>query len=334
MGVLDALRSLLGRRSAATLTGSFRGLNWADRRDNFQAGVLYPCGLRPSDTYQSASRVADRVVGQMYSLTGANTVRMPINEPTVAGYWGTYTGAIDTALTKGRVILCYWAAKDGKPADLTAFREMWRAVVEKYGASGNAYFEPINEPHGFTPADLNDFYDNWLGAFSSLPRDRVILDGSKYAQVPATVGADKRLKDCLLGYHEYDFFNSFATEAEWQAHMRSDVGDHYRRTLCTEFGNVMNVGLLSGQTQHDRLLDYGTPSSEKSVVYLRAVTGQLRAWGVGSVYWPGIRDDNIYRLCTKAGSGSRITLSIASASGLARIRHAWGEGSEPSRAER
>ena len=55
--------------------------------------------------------MADRVVGQLYSITGANTVRMPINEPTVSSYWGTYTGAIDTALTKGNVILAYWAVQ-------------------------------------------------------------------------------------------------------------------------------------------------------------------------------------------------------------------------------
>ncbi len=308
-------------------TSSFRGLNWADTRDNFQAGVLYLSGLGPSDTYARASTVADRIVGQMYSLTGANTLRMPINEPTVSGYWTTYTGAIDAALTKGKVILCYWAAKDGKPADQAAFKKMWTTVVEKYRANANAYFEPVNEPYGFSPGDLNDFYDDWLATFSSVPRDRVILDGSKYAQMPATVGADKRLKGCLLGYHEYDFFDSFASEAEWQAHMRSDVGDYHRRTLCTEYGNVMNVGLLSGKTQHDRLLDYGVPSSDKPVVYLRAVTGQLRAWGMGSVYWPGVRDDDIYRLCTKSGSGSGISLAINNASGLALIQYGWGSGS-------
>ena len=32
-------------------------------------------------------------------------------------YWGTYTGAIDTALTKGNVILAYWAYSGGKPAE-------------------------------------------------------------------------------------------------------------------------------------------------------------------------------------------------------------------------
>src|SRR5215212_9665209 len=87
---------------AHAATTDFRGVNWADQRDNFVNGVLHVSGLSSSDTYSSAAAVANQVIGQMYSITGANTVRMPINEPTVSSYWGTYTGAIDTALGKGR----------------------------------------------------------------------------------------------------------------------------------------------------------------------------------------------------------------------------------------
>ncbi|HEY6797508.1 MAG TPA: hypothetical protein VI248_22775, partial [Kineosporiaceae bacterium] len=64
-------------------TSQLRGVNWADTRDNFVNGVLYPSGLGASDTYASAATTANRVVGQLYTLTGGNTVRMPINEPTV-----------------------------------------------------------------------------------------------------------------------------------------------------------------------------------------------------------------------------------------------------------
>src|SRR3954451_17635267 len=90
---------------AQASTSQFRGVNWADQRDNFVNGVLYVSGLGAADTYASASTVATQVVGQLYSITGANTVRLPINEPTVSGYWSTYTGAIDAALSRGRVIL-------------------------------------------------------------------------------------------------------------------------------------------------------------------------------------------------------------------------------------
>jgi len=114
-----------GPNQAHASTSQFRGVNWADQRDNFVNGVVHPSGLGASDTYASASAVADQVVGQMYAATGANTVRMPINEPTVADYWNTYTGAIDTALTKGNVILAYWAYSGGKPASTAGFNQVW-----------------------------------------------------------------------------------------------------------------------------------------------------------------------------------------------------------------
>ena len=308
---------------AATPSSSFKGLNWADARDNFQADVLYLSGLGPADTHSSASRVADRIVGQMYSLTGANTIRMPLNEATVASYWETYTGAIDMALTKGNVILCYWAAKGGKPLDLTAFRDMWTAVLGVYGANRGVFFEPINEPFGYNPRALNDFYDDWLAAFPSITRDRVILDGSGYAQRPATVGRDARLEGCWLGYHEYAFLNSSASESAWQRHIQKDVGPYYNRTICTEFGAVMNTGML-GKRLFDRPLDYGAPSSDEFVRYARAITSQFRAWGMGSVYWPGVRDNDIYAICTRSGSGSGATLSLNNESGLALIKYGWG----------
>src|SRR3954466_5753019 len=149
-------------QQAQASTSQFHGVNWADQRDNFVNGVLYVSGLGSTDTYSSAATVADRVVGQLYSITGANTVRMPINEPTVATYWNTYTGAIDQALTKGKVILAYWAASGGRPRDVAAYDRMWDAVVARYAGNGNAYFEVINEPYGYSTTDLNNLYNTWL----------------------------------------------------------------------------------------------------------------------------------------------------------------------------
>lgn len=339
MSILAGLRSFIGHRFGGfghgrarggrdlgpALTGSFRGLNWADTRDNFQEGVLYLSGLSASDTYGSASKTAAAILDQMYALTGANTVRLPINEATVATYWDTYTGVIDTALAKGRVILCYWAAKNGRPADVPAFKRMWSTVVARYGPNENAFFEPINEPCGFKPRELNDFYFDWRGAFPAVPGARVVLDGSGYAERPATVGEDPRLADCLLGYHQYAFFGSFGREADWQRRLQDELGDCYPRTLCTEFGAVMNAGSLDGKTQYPEPPDYRTPSNDKFVVFVRGVTDQFRVWGIGSVYWPGIRDGDIYRLCTRAGEGAATTLTIDNASGLSRIRYGWGE---------
>jgi hypothetical protein len=181
--VLTALRLLVLLLLAADMvtgtsspaqasTSQFKGVNWADPRDNFVNGVLYPSGLSSSDTYSSAVTVANQVVGQLYSITGANTVRIPINEPTVANYWGTYTGAIDAALGRGNVIFAYWAHTGGRPPSTTAFYQMWDQVVAKYGGNPNAYFEVINEPHGYSTTDLNNMYHAWLTRYSAVPRGR------------------------------------------------------------------------------------------------------------------------------------------------------------------
>src|SRR6185312_3572049 len=52
----------------------------------------------------------------------------------------------------------------------------------------------------------------------------------------------------------------------------------------------------------------------------------LHNLGMGSVYWPGLRDGDWYSLTKKSGSGSSIALSLVNASGLLRLQYAWGIG--------
>ena len=51
--LLSIAISLCATRAWAT-TNQFRGVNWADPRDNFQSGIIYISGLSSSDTYSSA----------------------------------------------------------------------------------------------------------------------------------------------------------------------------------------------------------------------------------------------------------------------------------------
>ncbi len=111
------------------VTNQFRGVNWADKRDNFVSDVLVLSGLSLSDTYESASVVADRVIGQFVSLMGTNSVRIPVNESTVSTFWNTYTGVIDMALTKGRVVMGYWGpAQPSGPKNMNDWWAMWAKV--------------------------------------------------------------------------------------------------------------------------------------------------------------------------------------------------------------
>ncbi|MEV6237585.1 RICIN domain-containing protein [Lentzea sp. NPDC051838] len=305
---------------AQASTTRFRGVNWADPRDNFVNGVLYPSGLSASDTYSSAAAVADRVVGGMFSLTGANTVRIPINEPTVATYWSTYTGAIDTALAKGDVIFAYWAHTGGRPQSTAAFNQMWDKVIGAYGGHPNAYFEVINEPHGYSTTDLNNMYSGWLGRYPGVPRGRVVLDGAGLAQNVPAVGNDSRLNGTLLAVHDYSFFAGFESETEWADHIASYIGGFAARTIATEWGGPMGPGSKNGVSFD--AIDYSIPSGSYMADYVRGVSSKLRALGMGSVYWPGLRDGDWYSMTTRSGTA----LTLTNPSGLQRLRYAWGIG--------
>jgi hypothetical protein len=310
-------------------TSAIRGVNWADQRDNFESGVLYPSGLSSSDTYASSETVAEQVVGQLDSLTGANTVRMPINEATVADNWSNYTGAIDGALTKGSVILAYWAVSNGEPASVSAFDTMWDTVIAKYGSNANVYFEPINEPYGYSTSALDTFYENWLARYPSVTKAHVILDGSGYATNAAAVGSDSNLNGTLIGIHDYAFFESspYTSESQWESQFASEVGSYASRAVATEFGAPMTAGTDNGVSYG--ALDYSTCANDSTyfVAYLRGITSELRTLGMGSVYWPGLRDGDWYSMTTKTGSGSSISLSLNNSSGLTRVQYAWGTSS-------
>src|SRR2546423_5439478 len=325
---LTGVLTLSGQRhavAATTSTSQFRGINWADQRDNFVNGVLYPSGLSSSDTYSSAATVADRVVGQLYSISGANTVRMPVNEPTVSNYWGTYTGAIDTALTKGNVILAYWAYTGGKPTDTNAFYAMWDKIVGKYGSNPNAYFEVINEPYGYSSSDLNKMYNTRLNRYSSVPRGQVILDGTGDATNISGVGGDSRLATTLLAVHYYTFFAGTSTnESDWANGIAGEIGKYASRTVATEWGAPMSPGTKNG-VYYDTI-NYDVPGGNFFDAYVRGVSSELRTLGVGSVYWPGLRDGDWYSLTSKTGTGASIALKLVNASGLDRLQYAWGIG--------
>jgi len=301
-----------------TITPNFRGVNWADPGDNFSTKVQYVSGLGPGDTYDSAAAVANQVIGQLYSKTGANTVRMPVNEPTVAQYWTTYTGAIDTALSRGNVVLAYWtpAYTYGAPPDMTKFYAMWDKVVTSYATNPHALFEVINEPHGQPNTTLSNMYNDWLTRYPQVPRQRVILDGNNTATDPSVVGADSRLNGTRIAIHDYTWFDQpdVESEAGWSAQVAEMVTPYANRTLVTEWGAPMTSGL-----------DYLTSTpGNKNIDYVRGVSSELRNAGVGSLYWPGFRIGDGFSMTRDTGTDPTITLTVNNPSGLSLLRHAWG----------
>jgi endoglucanase len=297
------------------------GVNWADGRDNFVDGWVIPSGLDAADNYATVSAKADDILtGFQTNMPGVNTVRLPVNPPSVLeSWWGAYTGAIDKALNKNmKVILGYWegaSSRDGIIDNTSQFWSMWQTIVTKYQGNSNVYFEVFNEPHGYTLAQLTTIYAEWLTRYPNVPRGRILLGGTGYSDNVTGVGADSRFTSCLLSLHNYAFWAT-RTQAGWEANWRSQLGGYAGRTVVTEYGAAMTTG--KNYT--------GAVGNDNEIAYIVGSTNVFRADGVSSVYWPGLRDNDSYAIQTRGGSGTAITLSTTNASGLSRIRYGWGEG--------
>ena len=199
---------------------------------------------------------------QFVSKLGANAVRMPINEATVSGYWATYTGAIDAVLSKGSVMLCYWdSAKTNKPADMTAFWNMWKTVVDKYGGNDNAYFEIFNEPNMYSTTDLVTL-QQLAHAISDRSEEQGHPRRDRRCPECSQHRVGQRAHGCLLGVHDYSFFGSdtWNSESQWVSQFKGEVGSYADRTVCTEWGGPMSPGSKNGVSYGP--LDYSKSSDE------------------------------------------------------------------------
>ncbi|WP_147302958.1 RICIN domain-containing protein [Marinoscillum furvescens] len=297
------------------------GVNWADQRDNFVDGWVIPSGLLATDNYTTVSAKADAILtGFQTNLPGVNTVRLPVNPSSVlSSWWSAYKGAIDKALAKNmKVVLSYWegaSSRDGRMDNVTEFWDMWDAIVADYQNSSNVYFEPFNEPHGYTLSELSTIYDDWLTTYSAVSHNRIILGGTGYSENVTGIGADSRFSGCYLALHNYAFWTTHSSTAAWEQDWNNRIGSYASRTVVTEYG----AGMTTGK-------DYlGSVGGDNEIAYIQGSTNLFRNSGISSIYWPGLRDGDSYSIQTRSGSGTSITLSTTNASGAQRIRYGWGE---------
>jgi hypothetical protein len=309
------LVAVAGEASAAT--SGFRGVNWADARDNYVDGWVIPTGLTASDNYATVKSKADGIIAAFGNLLGANTVRLPVNPQSVnSSWWGAYKGAIDSALAHGmKVILGYWEAdnhKDGLVDDTAAWNTMWDKVTTDYGGNGNVYFEPMNEPFGYSLSSWVSLCSGWLSRHSSVPRGRVLISGTGYNDNVTGVGAASALSGTLLSLHFYGFWASDTTRAKWTANLSNRLGSYSSRTIIDEAGAPMNTGLTftNGATQDGNVF----------TAYFAATTDLARSRQMGVVYWPGLRSGDPYSLTRQSGSG----LAVVNSSGVDQLRWGWG----------
>lgn len=327
--VLLPVVAVTGASPASADTSQFRGVNWAVRGDNFVKGPLVLDGLSQSDSYSTVLAKADAIYNGFKNQLGVNTVRLPVNTHTVGtSWWNAYRGTIDAATAKGfKVILAYWedgAASGGRITNMNAFNSMWNTVTAQYGSNSLVYFEPMNEPHGYSASQWINLAASWINARASIPKGRILVGGTGYSQDVRPVCADTRLDGTLLSYHHYVFFYGEMDYNGWVQSFRQRLGNCASRAVLTEFGAPMDTGL-----------NYNNANSSNNFVrYLRADTDSLRALKMGAVYWPALggkitagQNYDWYSMFALHGSGTNLSVSIRSSTGADRLRHGWGTDS-------
>ncbi|MFD8501099.1 cellulase family glycosylhydrolase [Amycolatopsis sp. NPDC059657] len=301
-------------QQASADTNSFRGVNWADGRDNYVDGWVIPTGLASGDSYSAVKSKADGIISGFQSKLGANTVRLPINPKSVnSDWWARYKGAADSALGKGmKVIFGYWEAnKDGKVDDTNAWNTMWDKVTGDYKGNGNVYFEPMNEPFGYSLNDWVSVCSGWLSRHSGISRGRVIISGTGYNDNVTGVGGASALNGTLLSLHFYGYWANDTTRAAWTTNLSNRLGSYSSRTIIDEAGAPMTTGLTYNGTAQD---------GNTFTAYFAATTELARSRRMGVVYWPGLRAGDSYSITRQSGAG----LAVNNPSAVAQLRRGWG----------
>lgn len=324
--LLPVTAAALSTAPASAATSQFRGMNWAVLGDNFSTGNLVLDGLSSSDSYSTVKAKANALYDDMESSLGVNTVRLPVNTHTVgSSWWASYRGTIDAATERGwKVVLAYWedgAASGGRVTDYAAWNSMWSEVTSRYGGNDLVYFEPMNEPHGYSSSEWRDVAADWLDHHYSAVPGRVLIGGTGYSQDLRDLCTDSRFSDTLFSFHHYAFFYGENTYDGWLDHIRTRLGNCASRAVVTEFGAPMNDGR-----------DYADGGSTDNFVrHVRAVTQVMRDNGMGATYWPALggKPGDIgydwYSMYAKSGGGTDLNLSIRNSSGAERLRYGWGD---------
>ena len=306
--------------SAPAAPSSFHGVNWADPNDNYNSGPVVPSGLSTSDSYGQVYGITLKMVAGFSRNLGANTLRLPINPASVGtAWWNSYRAAIDAATAAGdKVILSYWdetSSNDGVIDNTTTWNQMWDTVTKDYRDNPRVFFEPMNEPYGYTAAQWIQICTQWLADRTSIPRDRVVISGTGYNDNVTPVGAATALDGTLLSLHFYGYWASYTTEADWINNLLPRIGAYAYRTIIDEAGAPMTIGL-----------NYGAHNGNTYTSYLAATTDMARGMGMGLVYWPGLRFGDSYSIESLGTTGE---LTDNSATGVAQLKWGYGYGTIP-----
>lgn len=315
----------------------FHGLNWNDPRDNFMSGPVVPVDLSEDKSAAQIYTTSRSILLQFRAKSSANTVRMPVNPYSVgpkSAWWPKYRLAIKAAEDLGyRVILSYWEGsgdqKDGYVDDLPTWYSMWDTLIRQYRDNPRVFFEPMNEPHGYTSDQWRTLTADWLKKYDQVPRDRVLVSGVGYNGDASAICNDRRFDGTYVSLHNYAFWNT-RDYPGWVKDFQERIQGCSGRIIVDEFGALMTTGIdysASATSQDAETNNY--------VAFMQAATDLMRAEGLGSVYWSGLRtsEPGRYTLMSVHDQDGRITLTVNNASGLRLVLWGWGIGDKPPHAQ-
>ena len=275
--------------ASATNLWWVKGGNWADARDNYNTGWVIPSGLTSSETVAEAKAKADNIYANIHYV-GGNMIRVPINPPTVAGsYWTIVQAYVNELVAKGLYVdLCCWTESSsvGTVDDLSAWQTMWETVDSVYSGNWNIFYEPINEPFGYSTSALQSLYLNDFLPHVSKSQQRILLDGTGYADHLAGIGSDSQLSGCDLALHIYPYWDeNNTTVSSWESYLNGRIGGYQNRACITEMGAPATTGL-----------NYQSSSSNFDICFIQGVAQEANALQIGLIYWPMWKDGDSYRL--------------------------------------
>ncbi len=344
LAVLGAAIAVLAAASAhASLpanTAGFHGGNWSSWVGLSTNVIQYPDGITNGTTPAEATNVA-RTIACDYKSIGVNFVRFPINPATVSdvNQWPVTKACINELLAEGLMvdIGCWYIDDDatgytgtGKIPNMNTWSNMWKTVDAVYGSNGNVYYEPINEPYGYTPESslASSVYVPFFGYGLAKPKDHLILDcGFTNTAAIWNLAADSSLNGCFLTFHYYASakFSGNNTESGWigtlEDQMRTQANAN--RTIMTE------AGALTANN-----LNYSVTSTDSNVCFVRGLcTLSSTIWPMGFNWFPSHQHlaanpslSNPKRLFKEPGAGvydPSLIIELQSGWGLSASWHTW-----------
>lgn len=298
-GLAAAIALLVAAPTHADTSWAHGG-NWAATGGLVTNIIMLPDGMNIGETPAQATNLAD-TIARDYIGVGINFVRFPVNPATVSsGNWAADQAAINELIADGLTVdICCWYIDDtggtGLIPNMTTWEDMWKTVDAVYKNNNMVYYEPINEPYGYSLSGLEGVYTTFLG-FIGKSQNHIILGGTGYEDHVTGIGGDSSFNNCLLAVHDYAGWGNHTTDAAWSTDLYDRVYPYQGRTIMTEFGSATSTGL-----------NYATANSgNNDICFTRGMCNQCRSWGgMGLTWFPATQNDsaNNKRMFNGPGQG-------------------------------